>query len=496
MLLATLNLVLLFSIAPIQVRIRRAVEIVFSRRGYDADRVLSELSSSLASAHTLGEVRARLDRVLTESLFPVSTAMFEWSGGPALCPVPPGNEATEPLVLPPPLAARAERAEILAVYEWDDGSQRPVPPIWRALEADLMVPVCSGQRPMAMVTLGPKASGRTYNDRDVAFLRGVASQVAMALASAEAFGELERLNASLEQQVQERTAALQEANGDLKRSYEDVRVAYQQLEKSQESLMRSDRLATLGRLTASIAHEVNTPLGAALNSLTMLRDLGAEYAESIEDPAVTTQDHRQIATDLLREVEQATRFARNAAAFVNRVRIHGRDTDGQGDQRFLVKSVVAETQALLAHRMRAVCCSLSFEQAEDVTLVGDPTRLGQVLTNLVANAVDAYEDARILDGSVDVAARRIEDRIVLTVRDRAGGIPAEILPRIFDELFTTKPPGRGTGLGLCIARSVVERSFGGTMAVESEQGVGTCFTLTLPVAREGRDAAPPAPAVA
>jgi len=148
---------------------------------------------------------------------------------------------------------------------------------------------------------------------------------------------------------------------------------------------------------------------------------------------------------------------------------------------------------LLSHRLRATGCQIEFvEQPAALTIAGDAGRLGQVLLNLCSNAIDAYEDAGILGGRIEVAAHRKADMVTLTVRDRAGGIPTEILPRIFDELFTTKGPGRGTGLGLWIARNLTERDFGGTLRVESSPGQGSCFIATLPA----NSPAPRAPSAA
>jgi signal transduction histidine kinase len=257
--------------------------------------------------------------------------------------------------------------------------------------------------------------------------------------------------------------------------------------------MRADRLATLGRLTAGIAHEVNTPLGAALNALTVLTDLGHEYAASIADPSVTADDHRQIARELLATAEAATTWTRKAGTFINKVKTHGREPRSAVAGPFELRAVVTETQALLAHRLHASSCHLDFAGDADARLVGEPMRLGQVLVNLVTNAIDAYEDAGVLDGHIEVRVRNPPGTIILTVRDWAGGIPPEVLPRIFDELFTTKEPGRGTGLGLWIARNLVEQSFGGTLTVETEASVGSCFTVTLPVTEHQAPAPVPQP---
>jgi signal transduction histidine kinase len=478
---ALLNLGILFLIAPIKQRVQNGVDRLFFRRRYDAERALSDLSHTLSSAHALEDVLAQTGQVLGETLCPATATVLATDDGTRLrwAIGPEGRPAVA--TLPAELAERLGRGLLVARYEWDDGSGRPLPLIWHALAADVLVPVRSGGRLIAALVLGPKGSGHPYTVHDAAFLRAVASQVALALTNARAFTQLEALNAGLEAQVRDRTAAFETANRDLNRSLEELRRAYQQLERSQASLVRADRLATLGRLTAGIAHEVNTPLGAVLNALKLLTDLGREYAESIDDAAVSPEDHREIAREMVATAESATGWVRKAAAFISKVKTHGREPRPTAAERFAVSAVVRETEALLAHRLRTASCVLDFaEDPDDVALMGEPTRLGQVLVNLVGNAIDAYEDAGAAGGPIEVRARCEQGTVTLTVRDWAGGIPPDIEAHIFDELYTTKEPGRGTGLGLWIARNLVEERFGGTLTVETEPGVGSCFIIAVP----------------
>jgi C4-dicarboxylate-specific signal transduction histidine kinase len=273
---------------------------------------------------------------------------------------------------------------------------------------------------------------------------------------------------------------------------DDLRDAYHQLERSQTSLLRADRLATLGRLAAGIAHEVNTPLGAVHNSLRVTTDLAREYADSIDDPSVTKDDHRAIANELIGAAEQASGWARKAASFIAKVKLHSREGASDEQVVFDVADVITETEALLAHRLRSAVCRVQSRIDDGATLRGIPSRLGQVLVNLVGNAIDAYEEQGVADGVIAIDVARMADAVVCTVADRAGGIPPDVLPRIFDELFTTKEPGRGTGLGLWIARQLVEETFGGTLTVASKIREGTCFTLTLPPASASPAARPAA----
>jgi signal transduction histidine kinase len=485
--LAAFNLVILFVMAPVKARIQHAVDRVFFRRSYDAEASLADLSQTLASAHTLSDVLGHTRQLLSDTVCPASVAIFLRTPNGVLVRAAGGSG---PADLPDGVVARLARDGIIARYEWDDGSGRHVPPFWHDFGAELVVAVRSGADVIGALILGPTLSRRAYAAHDTAFLRAVTSQVALALLNAEAFDKLETLNASLEAQVRERTSALEIANRDLNRSFGDLNAAYQQLEQSQTSLIRADRLATLGRLIGGIAHEVNTPLGAVLNSLKLLEDLSREYDTSIDDPKVTAEDHHAIARELATTALSATRWARRAASFISKVKMHGRDPRERGAQPFTIEAAANETQALLAHRLRATSCQVRFEASpRDVTVHGDSTGFGQVLVNLVTNAIDAYEDQRIDDGVIEIRAEETAEAVIIQVRDRAGGMPTAVAARIFDELYTTKEAGRGTGLGLWIARNLVEERFGGTLSVETELGVGSCFTIRLPRNMRPADAA-------
>jgi C4-dicarboxylate-specific signal transduction histidine kinase len=135
---------------------------------------------------------------------------------------------------------------------------------------------------------------------------------------------------------------------------------------------------------------------------------------------------------------------------------------------------------LLSHRLRLSSCTMSVDCPSSLMLYGDAGKLGQVLTNLITNAIDAYEDHGTADGAIAVSVAADADEVVISVEDRGCGIPPELLDRVFEELFTTKPPGKGTGLGLSISRDIVSDCFGGGIEVRSTAGAGSRFTLRLP----------------
>lgn len=259
----------------------------------------------------------------------------------------------------------------------------------------------------------------------------------------------------------------------------ELEKAYETLQANQRQLLLSEKMASLGRLTAGIAHELNTPLSAMRSSLEEIRQLVQEYDESVGDPEVGPDDHRAIASDMRKALDIANRSGEKAAAFVRGIKSQTRDMGLRDLQVFDLVPVVEEAVLLLSHSLREARCEIVLEIAErPLEVRGIPDRLAQVVTNLVTNAIDAMEGD---PGAIRLGARRDpDDRRVLEITDAGCGIPEENLTRIFDPLFTTKPVGKGTGLGLTIIHDVVRGEFGGTIGVRSRTGEGTTFTLSFP----------------
>jgi signal transduction histidine kinase len=247
-------------------------------------------------------------------------------------------------------------------------------------------------------------------------------------------------------------------------------------------------MAALGRLSAGIAHEMNTPLGASLTSLKLLQELVEEYSHSIGDPTVSTPDHQAIAVDMEHLVRVTQQWLEKAAAHIRSFKLHTRDLQGGEEQTFSVPQVIEDTKLLLSHRLRLAQCTLvvSCTAAEPV-VYGDPGKLGQVLTNLIVNAIDAYKD--LTGGKISIEVAEAGAFLEIWVRDQGCGIPYENLERIFEEFFSTKPIGEGTGLGLSIARDIITNFFGGSISVASIPGHESVFTLRLPQTSKARSPA-------
>jgi signal transduction histidine kinase len=285
--------------------------------------------------------------------------------------------------------------------------------------------------------------------------------------------QLQEGQALLEKRVAERT-------GELNSSNQELAQAYGALQKGQQQLIAAEKMASLGRLTAGITHEINTPLAAVRAALSEAGKLVTEYESSLGDPVVTAEDHRGIAHDLKRAVALAEKAARKAADFVRSVKAQTRDLAPQVRERFNAVPVVRDALLLLGYSLRQTNCEARLDcPDETVELEGSPGRLAQIVTNVVTNAVDASRANG--GGLIVLALGSHEGRVELTVTDRGCGMAPEVLSKIFDPLFSTKPFGEGTGLGLTLVRDIVATDFGGTIDVQSAPGEGSTFRFLFPV---------------
>ena len=265
----------------------------------------------------------------------------------------------------------------------------------------------------------------------------------------------------------------------LERRASELERAYGALQQNQKALLSAEKMASIGRLTASIAHEMNTPIAAVRASLLELERLAAEYRASVDDPEVTSDDHREIVSEMQQAITLAGGAAERAADFLRSVKNQTRDTGSKERIRFDAVTNIRDTLLLLGHLLRKGNCRVAFaHSADSIEIDGTPGRLGQVVTNLVTNAIDAMVPKG--GGIIELELVSEPTNVVLRVADCGTGIPDDIVEKIWEPLFTTKPFGHGTGLGLTIVREIVLGEFGGTVIVSPRDQGGTLFTVALP----------------
>jgi signal transduction histidine kinase len=260
-----------------------------------------------------------------------------------------------------------------------------------------------------------------------------------------------------------------------------------ELEDSRERLVSSEKLASIGQLTAGLAHEVNTPLAASLNYLHQARSLADEYAQSIGNSGVTNNDHSEIAKELQKSLKDASITLDRLGEFVRKMRNQTRFSSNEATL-FDPVSVAQDTLAMLEHQAKNAKVEIRLETGTGTLLRGEPGRFTQVISNLVINAIHACEGKPGAKVEIVFGSRLQQGQF-----ETIFSVPDEVLPKIFEPLFTTKPIGKGTGLGLSIIRDIVRGHFGGEVEVKTSVGQGTTFNIFLPLgtnaARAGTDQA-------
>jgi len=274
----------------------------------------------------------------------------------------------------------------------------------------------------------------------------------------------ESLNVDLEREVRRRTEVLEQRNTELHDALEKLR-------RAQDDLVRSEKLASMGRLVAGIAHEINNPVNAVINTLAPLEEaINTMVAERGGEAASRAAGDAQ---EMLRVVQ---RGAARSKAIVQALHNYSRG-DEQRPRELVVARSVDDTLDLLRHRLRNVRVEKQIDP--DLRLHGFPGQIDQVFMNLISNAAQAVGE-RDNGGTIRIAAQKKADDVEITVADDGPGIPADVIPKIFDPFFTTKDVGEGSGLGLSIVHGIVDRH-GGRIMVESQVGAGTTFRIVLPV---------------
>lgn len=224
-------------------------------------------------------------------------------------------------------------------------------------------------------------------------------------------------------------------------------------------LAQADRLASVGVLAAGVAHEINNPLVYILNNVSyVLSELPENFAE-LRSALREARSGAERVRDIVKDLKT---FARSDERM------------GPTDVRALLESTVKVAENEFKFRARIVR-----NYAADLPMVEASSRLGQVFLNLLLNAAHAIREGDPDNNTITISTRSEDDRVVVSIKDTGSGIEPDKLKRIFDPFFTTKPVGMGTGLGLSICRNIVT-SLSGEIHVQSEEGVGSTFSVYLP----------------
>ncbi len=294
----------------------------------------------------------------------------------------------------------------------------------------------------------------------------------------------EARKAELEHLVVERTTELTAQKTELERTLAELKAA-------QVQLVHSEKMASLGELTAGIAHEIQNPLNFVNNFSELSVELAHELQEEMEKPEPDKDLVRDLVQDLAQNQQKINHHGKRAANIVTSMLQHSRTSTGKKEPTDL-NALADEYLRLAYHGLRAKDSTFNAKMVTDldpaVGMVDLVTQdIGRVLLNLVNNAFYAVAQKRNTapDGyepTVTVTSKRLKSGAVeVRVKDNGTGIPDSVKDKMFQPFFTTKPTGQGTGLGLSLAFDIVTKGHGGEMTVESAEGEGTIFTVRLPV---------------
>ena len=252
------------------------------------------------------------------------------------------------------------------------------------------------------------------------------------------------------------------------------------IQDKQNMLMEKERLASLGQLIGGIAHNLKTPIMSISGAAEGLSDLIKEYDSSIDDPEVNSQDHHEIASDMLTWISKIKTHTEYMSDVITAVKGQAVTFSNEEDIFFTVGELLKRVNILMKHELKNAIIYLNISTKTDENLIihGDVNSLVQVINNMISNSIQAYEGKP--EQNIDLLVEKQENYLLISVKDYGLGMPEKVKNKLFKEMITTKGKN-GTGLGLYMSYSTIRAHFNGDIQVESEEGKGTTFSVILPL---------------
>jgi len=260
----------------------------------------------------------------------------------------------------------------------------------------------------------------------------------------------------------------------------EIRTAYQHLKQTQASLVQAEKLAALGGLVAGVAHEINTPLGITLTGASVLAEETRRFGEQLEGGNLKKSAVHEYLKTAGESVELILANASRAAHLVHSFKQVAVDQTSEARRQFNLAEYLGEVVESLHPTYKRLPVQVSIDCTADIQLDGYPGALAQVVTNLLVNAL-THAFAEHPAGHIMIRARAEEGTVNLEFEDDGQGIAPEHLQRIFDPFFTTRRGAGGSGLGLHVVYNIVTKRMGGRIEVDSTPGLGTRFSMRMPV---------------
>lgn len=280
---------------------------------------------------------------------------------------------------------------------------------------------------------------------------------------------------------------------ELEKSYQEIKLSHDKIKQAQAQLVQSEKMASLGQLAAGVAHEINNPIGFVTSNFSTLKEYSHVLAEYFSHAVQLAEQSDNEISSVMKEMDEKENFKFLFSDIKNIM-------DDCDDGLLRVKEIVANLKSFarsdeevtgdfkinqcIENTIKVVWNELKYKarlhkdfDENDCSVKGHEGQIGQVIMNMLVNAAQAMET----DGDIYIQTRAQDGFVRITIRDTAKGMPQSVMDKIFDPFYTTKGVNEGTGLGLSISHGIIEKH-GGNVSVESEEGVGTCFIINLPIA--------------
>ncbi len=270
----------------------------------------------------------------------------------------------------------------------------------------------------------------------------------------------------------------------------ELKLSLEELKETQNHLIQREKMASLGELTAGIAHEIQNPLNFVNNFSDLNKELIDELKTEQKLDSRDYQNEEHLLNDIRENEDKINHHGRRAAAIVKGMLLHSRSSTGQKEPTD-INAVTDEYLRLSYHGLRAKDKSFNADLVTDFDpLLGEinviPQDIGRVLLNLFNNAFYSVNEKRIqvkgnYKPSVSVSTKKNGNTVEIKIRDNGTGIPQKVIDKIYQPFFTTKPPGEGTGLGLSLSYDIITKIHSGELKVETKEGEFAEFIILLPV---------------
>ena len=427
----------------------------FQRRQWDLTQALERFTDELVHFKSLEEVISHTVGTLKTVLYATQATVLLRDPDRGIFKLATGLKGAEqmtPFSLDSPFLEWLESNDTMVQAEYLDldPSLKEVAAeghrYFNHFHAVICVPLVVNQKLLGVLNIGAKQNLQRFRLPEFSFLSDFRRAAAIALSNSlhliQMQENLRRWNEELEKKVEERT---------------------RQLETAQAQLVQAEKLATIGNLAGGVAHEINNPLTAVLTNAQILKMTA--NPDDLESISLIEEGAKRCQTI----IQSLLKYARKSGGAESpHVSVH-------------LGEVIQSVCSLLAYQLKQENIDVSLRLGRIPPIEGVSNELEQVLTNLIVNSRDAIR-AQGHPGKIVIETQPFNGRVQVKVSDNGHGISKEIIGKIFDPFFTTKDVGSGTGLGLAVSHSIMEKHRG-KIHVESKEGVGTTFVLEFPAAK-------------